>query len=169
VFLRAIEQSGLEQGNKMPNINYIATDGKDIKLISPLREKQWQYHNKRSKHFGKRIMERSVDEVNEQLLAKATVGLLVDLAEDAETGKLVGYCLTSINAERQGEIESLYLQPEYRNQHIGDKLMKRSLDWMDKQGVKRKILVVGAGNEGVTSFYRRYKFEVRSIIMEQLE
>ena len=152
----------------MPRVDYIFTDGKDLKLISPLRLKQWQYHNRRSKYFGGLFLGLDIDEVNQRLIAKASGGLLVDLAKDAETGNLVGYCLTSINAERQGEVESIYLEPEYRHQYIGDKLMKRALDWMEKRAVKRKILVVGAGNEEVIAFYRHHNFEVRSIVMEQV-
>jgi len=150
-------------------IIYIATDGKDLELITQLRQKQWQYHAERSPNFGKRIAQRSIKDVNTQLLEKASGGLLLDLARDAETGDLVGYCLSSIDVEWHGEIESIYLEPEYRRHRIGYKLVERALNWMDKKGVSRKKLVVGAGNEEVLDFYRRFNFEVRSINMEQLE
>jgi len=29
-------------------------DGKDLELITTLRQKQWQYHAERSKYFGNR-------------------------------------------------------------------------------------------------------------------
>jgi GNAT superfamily N-acetyltransferase len=153
----------------MPKINYTATDGKDLELITLLREKIRQYHVERSTFFKERITEMSIEEANKQLLAKAVGGLLLDLARDAETGRLVGYCLTSINEERHGEIVSIYLEPEYRRHRIGYRLMERALDWMDKQGVMRKALGIGAGNEEVVDFYRHFDFEVRSIIMEQVE
>jgi len=153
----------------MPKIKYIATDGKDLELITPLREKIRQYHVARSTFFKERITEKSIEEMNKQLLSKAVGGILLDLVRDVETGRLVGYCLTSINEERQGEIGSIYLEPEYRRHRIGYRLMERALRWMDRQDVKRKFLGIGAGNEEVVGFYRRFNFEVRSIIMEQVE
>jgi ribosomal protein S18 acetylase RimI-like enzyme len=152
----------------MTNINYIAMGGKDLDLITPLREKIRQYHVERSQYFKERITEISIEDMNRQLLAKAVGGILLDLARDVDTGHLLGYCLTYIDQERHGEILSIYLEPAYRREHIGYSLMKRALDWMDKQGVKRKMLSIGAGNEEVVDFYRHFKFEVRSIIMEQV-
>jgi ribosomal protein S18 acetylase RimI-like enzyme len=153
----------------MPQITYTTTDGKELELITPLREKIRQYHVERSTYFKERITEISVEEANKQLRAKASGGILLDLVRDGDTGNLVGYCLTSINEERRGEIVSIYLEPGYRRQRIGYKLMERALDWMDKHGVKRKMLSIGAGNEEVVDFYRNFNFEVRSIIMEQVE
>jgi ribosomal protein S18 acetylase RimI-like enzyme len=152
----------------MRQVDYIATDEKDIGLITPLREKIRQYHVERSKYFKERITEKSIEEMNRQLLAKSTHGICLDLVRAVKSGVLVGYCLSNINEERQGEILSIYLEPEYRRQRIGYKLMERALAWMDKQGAKHKVLGIGAGNEEVVDFYRHFNFEIRSVIMEQV-
>jgi ribosomal protein S18 acetylase RimI-like enzyme len=152
----------------MTNVNYIAMGGKDLDLITALREKVRQYHVERSTYFKDRITEISIEDMNRQLLAKAFGRILLDLVKDANTGLLLGYCSSYIDQERIGEILSIYLEPEYRSGHIGYTLMNRALDWMDKQGVKRKTLSIGAGNEEVMDFYRHFNFEVRSIIMEQV-
>jgi diamine N-acetyltransferase len=153
----------------MPKINYIATDAKDIDIITPLRQKTRQYHVERSNFFKDRITEVSIEEQNKKILAMASGGIFLDLAKDDESGNLAGYCLTGINEEKNGVILSIYLEPEYRRQHIGENLMKRALEWMDSRGVKRKKLEIIAGNEEVIDFYRHFNFEVRSILMEQVD
>jgi ribosomal protein S18 acetylase RimI-like enzyme len=153
----------------MHEVNYIATDEKDIELITPLREKIRQYHVERSKYFKERITEKSIEELNKQMLAKSTHGIYLDLVKDADSGVLVGYCLSNINEEWLGEILSIYLEPEYRRQRIGYRLMERALAWIDRQGAKHKTLGIGMGNEEVVNFYRHFNFEIRTIIMEQVE
>jgi diamine N-acetyltransferase len=159
----------MQVGEKMANIRYISTDGKDLELITPLREKTRQFHTERSIHFKKRITEISIQDTNKQILVQSSGGILLDLVEDLDVKELIGYCLTGINSNMNGEIFSIFIKPDYRRLGIGDKLIKQALTWMDKWGVKRKTLHIWAGNEEVIDFYRRYNFEVRSIIMEQVE
>jgi GNAT superfamily N-acetyltransferase len=106
----------------------------------------------------------------QNLLEKSGGGALrIDLARDADTGTLIGYCISTISAKKQGEIESIYVEPDYRRSGIGDIFMKRALSWMDIMSVNRKILGVGAGNEEVFGFYSRYNFYPRVHVLEQVE
>jgi diamine N-acetyltransferase len=153
----------------MPDIKYIATDGKDLGLIAQLREKTQQYHMERSTYFKELFTKINIHEAHKQLMEKAVGGILLDLVKDTDTDILVGYCLTTINEEKQGEIASIYIEPDYRHCYIGYKLMERALDWMNQRGVTRKVLYIGAGNEEVVDFYRHFNFQVRTIVMEQVE
>ena len=104
------------------------------------------------------------------LLEKSKEGAIrIDLASDADTGELVGYCISTISRDRQGEIESIYIEPDYRESGIGDNLMKRTLRWMDECSVTKKVLGVGVGNEDVIAFYSRYSFYPRTTVLEQIE
>jgi diamine N-acetyltransferase len=152
----------------MPNISYIATDGKDLGFIAGLREKTRRYHKERSTHFKELFTETNIKEAYKLLLENAVDGILLDLVKDTNTGYLVGYCLATINKEKHGEIGSIYIEPEYRRRRIGYKLMERALSWMEKEGVTKKILCIAAGNEEVMDFYRHFHFEVRTIVMEQV-
>jgi ribosomal protein S18 acetylase RimI-like enzyme len=102
------------------------------------------------------------------LIDKAGGGLLVDLARDAETNQPVGYCVTTISDERVGEIDSIYVEREYRRHRIADTLMKRALSWLDGHSVLRRVLTVAGGNEQVLEFYARYGFYPRSTVLEQI-
>jgi ribosomal protein S18 acetylase RimI-like enzyme len=107
---------------------------------------------------------------NIELCKKYKDGLIrVDLAREKAADTLVGYCITTISRDNQGEIQSIYVEPEYRKYGIGDALMNLCLHWLDEHAVIKKVLGVGAGNEEVIEFYSRYNFYPRTIILEQVE
>ena len=103
------------------------------------------------------------------MLEKSQQGSLrIDMVRDTFSGNYIGYCVTSVSAERQGEIESIYIEPEYRRSGIGDGLMKRALSWLENRSAGRKILGVAEGNERVFAFYSRYGFYPRTTILERI-
>ena len=46
----------------------------------------------------------------------------------SESGKYIGYCIASIE-EDAGEIESIFINPEFRNRKTGHLLMDAALKW----------------------------------------
>jgi ribosomal protein S18 acetylase RimI-like enzyme len=155
----------------MVKIEYTETDEQGLDLIGPLWQRLLEYHKSRSpRYFLGRYAEMTLSRRNKELLDKAVKGRMrIDLARDMDTGELVGYCISTISGDRQGEIESIYIEPGYRGAGIGDNMMKRALRWMDDMSVTKKILEVGAGNEDVFEFYSRYNFYPRTTIMEQVD
>ena len=77
--------------------------------------------------------------------------------------------MSTISADKQGQLESIYIEPEYRKAGIGDELMKRALSWMNEMKAETKTLIVGVGNEEVLSFYSRYGFYPKHITVEQVK
>ena len=151
-------------------IEYQETDISALDLIGPLWRKLNQYYRVRSKHFANRFDERTFDRRKKDLLEKSNLGSLrIDLAKDLNTGELIGYCVSTVSKDKQGEIDSIYIEPDYRHCGIGDNLMRKALRWMDDLSVTKKILDVGAGNEEVFEFYRKYDFHPRTIILEQVD
>ena len=155
----------------MVQIEYTETDEQGLNSTYDLRQKIIEYHKARSpEYFFKRYASMDVSCGNELLLEKAVKGgIRLDLARDTDTDELVGYCIISISGDRQGEIESIFIEPDYRRLGIGDELMKRALRWMDEYPVTKKVLGVGAGNEDVFEFYRKYNFYPRTTVLEQVE
>ena len=104
------------------------------------------------------------------LLKKVVSGeLRVDIARDVTTGQNVGYCVRSVDEEKTGEIESIFVVSNYRGLGIGDSLMKTALTWMDKKGAVAKIVEVAVENEQVLDFYNRYGFCTRKTVLKQIE
>jgi diamine N-acetyltransferase len=93
--------------------------------------------------------------------------ILVDVAK--EKNKLVGYCISTVSAKNEAELESIYIEKEYRKLHIGVKFMKTALAWMDTHGATRKIIGGAAGNEEALGFYEKYGFYPRIHILQQAD
>jgi diamine N-acetyltransferase len=149
-------------------IYYIETDVKDLDLVAPLWGKLRLHHKERSLHFKDDISQMTWEKRKPGLVEKARTGaLLVTLAKEKET--LIGYCISSINSEKQGEVESIYIEKEYRKCGIGDHLMKTALKWMDGRGAQRKIIGVAVGNEEAFGFYEKYGFYPRVIVLRQID
>ena len=87
----------------------------------------------------------------------------VDLVQLGEAD--VGYCITTIDDEGVGEVESLFVEKEHRNRGLGDRLMRQALGWLDERGVERRIIGVVVGNERAIRFYQRYGFRARTTIL----
>jgi ribosomal protein S18 acetylase RimI-like enzyme len=141
----------------MREITYTVTDAENIDIIRPLWKKLIVHHQERVRHF-KRLLEHA-----------KTGTLRIDLAHDADKGKVVGYCVSTIDDKKQGEIESICVEPSYRRSGIAGNLMEKALKWMDEMSVEKKILVVAAGNEEVFAFYEEHGFYPRGTILEQVK
>jgi diamine N-acetyltransferase len=108
------------------------------------------------------------EERKADLLKKAVAGKIrVDLAFDEESGRNVGYCVSSVSAEKIGEIDSIFVVAAYRGVGIGDSLMKKAFCWMKQQEVVEKIVEVAAGNEQAWGFYAQFGFLPKKTLLKQ--
>lgn len=152
------------------NIEYVTVGEQDIDSISFLWEKLKNHHITVAPFHSKYFSSMTWNVRKQLLLDKITEGhLLVDGARDTVTGKIIGYCISSVYSDKLGEINSIYIEKEYRRQGIGDNFMKKAMNWMDGIGVSKRIIGVATGNEDVLPFYARYGFYSRSIILNRTE
>jgi ribosomal protein S18 acetylase RimI-like enzyme len=150
------------------DIIYLKVDEQEIDIIRPLWEKLRDYHHELSLYFAERYLEFTFGERKEELLKKSRNGSLkIYIAKDNDTKWLIGYCISSISDELEGEIDSIYVEEDYRSLGIGKELIERALQWMDANKVKIKRIVVAVGNEDLLSFYTQYDFFPKHIILEQ--
>lgn len=94
--------------------------------------------------------------------------LRVDLVKDQDSNDFVGYCVSTTTNTGVGEIESIYVEFTYWKQGIGDKLVLRSLEWLERLSVNEKRVSVAGGNEQVLTFYSRYGFFPKTVVLEQV-
>jgi diamine N-acetyltransferase len=153
---------------KIP-IEFVESDERGLEWIEPLWQQLREHHQQRSRNFAGRYAHFPFEQRRQTLLEKAREGSLhIDLARDPDSGAWVGYCVSSLSAGQEGEIESLCVDGAYRGQGIGEGLMQRALDWLDRSGAAVKRLSVAAGNEEAFSFYARFGFYPKSTILEQI-
>ncbi|MBN2392523.1 MAG: GNAT family N-acetyltransferase [Anaerolineae bacterium] len=147
-------------------IVYITGSTELLDAIGPLWEELNAQHAAQSPHFGEDYAARTYAWRKAGLLKKDG-DLRVELAQDADTGNVVGYCV-SLVTDDVGVIESIFIDADYREQGIGDALIQHALAWMDEYDVPMKRLVVATGNEQAFGFYVRYGFQPRHVVLQQV-
>jgi diamine N-acetyltransferase len=157
--------------HKVEKITYTQMGAEGLDLVAPLWMKLRLHHKERVPEIFKDNFGRVTFESRKKQLLEISLkgAILIDLARDNNTGNLVGYCVSSITENKQGEIESIYIEKDYRRMGIGDRFMKKALEWMDARDVTRKIIGVAVGNEEAFGFYAKYNFYPRVSILTQVE
>jgi diamine N-acetyltransferase len=149
---------------------YTEADAQGLELVRDLWQKLHEHHRQHNQHFPEYYDMMNWEKRKQELLDKAAKGkIYVDLAWDVDTGKIVGYCVSTISESEVGEIDSIFIEEEYRRSGIGGNFMKKALQRMDSQSVMWKMLTVAGGNEEVFDFYRRYGFYPRFTMLAQVK
>ena len=151
-----------------PKIKYIHGDQTMLDRVKDIWGELNRYNCKRSKHFKEHYLQMTWQKRKEVLLKKVTGGEIhVELAIDESSMRSIGYVISSINTEKTGEIESVYVENAFRRMGVGDTLMKNALKWMDDKGTISKQVEVSVGNEVAWKFYKRFGFLPRKTILKQ--
>jgi ribosomal protein S18 acetylase RimI-like enzyme len=152
----------------MHAVLYQVTGFDEIELIRPLWEQLNEYHHAKASRFRDHYEQMTFEDRRSHFCRLHEDGhLRLDLALDEITGRYIGYCVSGVSADNTGEIESLFVDREFRSAGIGTALVTRGLGWMDSLGVVRKRVSVGDGNESAWAFYRKFGFYPRMTVLEQ--
>jgi len=150
------------------SIHYICGGVELLDTIEFLWQQLNRHHGKISPHFSGEFCANNFAGRKARLLAKYAEGhLRVDLA--LKHSRTVGYLVSGVTADGIGEIESIFVTVECRGQALGDELMQRALQWLDQQQAHTKLVAVAVGNERSYSFYARFGFYPRLVILKQKE
>jgi ribosomal protein S18 acetylase RimI-like enzyme len=147
-------------GSALNMIEIITVDQLD--LLAPLWYKLNAFHQDLDELLGnpRRITtwEQRRIQLHEKALGKSLIQILrVD-------GSSAGYCFTSIDEANKGEIDSLFLLPEWRGRGIGKKLMENALTWLEDLGCKDIDISVHPGNTSAVKFYWSFGFATGPIM-----
>jgi ribosomal protein S18 acetylase RimI-like enzyme len=148
--------------------NFREIDKKNIDEIRGLWQKTKDYHSSISVYFSEEIAGFTFEGRMKEIFAKADKGRIkIYIAEDPENKKPAGFAISIINLYNEGEIESIYVEPEYRNLGIARRMILKTLDWMNENSVKTKKLFVAVGNECVIDFYKKLGFYPNQLMMKE--
>jgi GNAT superfamily N-acetyltransferase len=152
----------------MHAVEYRTTGFPEIDLIRPLWQQLNAHHYAKASRFRSHYQQMTFeDRLSHFRRCHESGDLRIDLGLDTETGRYIGYCVSSLTPDRNGEIESLFVETAYRSQGIGTALVTRALGWMDRCGAVRKRVAVGDGNESSFAFYEKFGFFLRMTVLEQ--
>lgn len=148
----------------------VDVDRESLELIQPLWEQLRDHHASLSTYFSEQIAKDIFENRIKNILEKNSEGKVkIILAQNTETNKIIGYCISSIDKHRQGEIDSIYIVDGFRRKGVGDVLLGRTLKWLKNEGIKNISLSVMFGNEEVFKFYERHGFYPRTYVLKYLE
>jgi RimJ/RimL family protein N-acetyltransferase len=136
--------------------------------IGPLWLELRHMHRARSTHFSTVLGSKTFPQRREELLQKSSSGLLrVELARTGD-GNIIAYCVSSIDGDLKGEVDSIFVTAAHRGTGIGTRLMKDGIRWMEGLGVKDIRLTAIVGNESIHAFYARFGFRPKHVLLERL-
>lgn len=94
--------------------------------------------------------------------------VLVAQIDGEITGYLAGTTgeMESWRSIKRGEVQDMYVRPEYRSLGIGNKLMKEFFDWCKEKGDKKVVVHTYDSNERGINFYKKCGFKPYSRALE---
>ena len=152
----------------MESFDFVTGSIELLEFVKPLWEKLNKHHEVKTNYFKDSFKGYTFEGKIKKYL-NSDLDVKVDLIKDIKKGVYIGYCISLVNKESVGEIDSLFVEDDYRKCGLGEELMNRAIDWLNQNQVKAKIIAVAEGNEKVMDFYKRFGFIQRRIIMEQIK
>jgi GNAT superfamily N-acetyltransferase len=132
----------------------------EIHVIQALWEKLNEVHLHDSIHFKEHFKTFTFEKRCKDLISKNSTNIKIDVLYNAKIP--VGYCISTIEDET-GEIESLFVEEEFRKLGYGYKLVEQGILWLETNRCEKIEVSVTAGHESVFSFYKRFGFQPRMI------
>lgn len=151
----------------MNNFEFINGSTELLDLVQPLWEKLNKYHEGMSIYFKDAFKNFTFETRKSKFISNEHIKVNVDLIRNTNADLYIGYCISTLDKDLSGEIDSLFIDEKYRGFGLGDNLMKRALLWLDSNHAVKKVIGVASGNEGVLGFYKHYGFYKRKVILEQ--
>lgn len=144
-------------------ITIITLDVEDIHRIAPLWEKLNAQHLAASAHFKEHFAGQTFEARCSKFRAMPESAVHIGAARN-ENGRFVGYCICSA-LDETGELDSIYIEPEYRGQGLGGRLASNGVDWLKSKGCRHIDVMVAEGNESVFPFYEKLGFCIRGTVL----
>lgn len=147
-------------------IEYRDLPSEEIDKIKPLWEKLKSHHYERATAF-KTDFEKMTFAERKRKLCIGKKELKIIIAQEKNTSQIVGYCISSISEEDLGEVDSIFIDENFRRSGIGKEFMNRSLEWFNENKIKDIIISVALGNEEALPFYEKFGFSPRTYILKK--
>jgi len=149
----------------MQTINYKKLTTTELARIKPLWEELNRIHLADSVYFKEHYTHFSFEDRIENLLKLPEKNLHLLIAE-TEDFSPIGYCISTIDTNKKGEIDSLFVKAEFRKQGIGRVFVVKSMEWLHDNNANPIRLTVSYGHESVLGFYQRMGFYPRLTVLE---
>ncbi len=138
---------------------------KEIIKLKQLWEKLNQVHLQDSIYFKEHYKEFTFEKRFADFEKIDDKNIKIKIIKDSEI--IVGYCIAT-KKETAGEIDSIYIDEEYRKEGYGKKLIDESIHWLKKK-CQKIMVAVANGQENVFDFYKQCGFYPRLTYLQLKE
>ena len=154
----------------MANYTFIKGGAEYLDLIRPLWDKLNELHSDIADSFSLRFRDLDWNKCKKELIDQSGE-MLVDYVLDQPNNQVIGFCITRIykNEDTTGEIDSLFVEEEYRKAGVGKQLLERAIQWLEERDIKKKRILVVAGNESLIEYYKQFGFQPLHIVLQRKE
>jgi diamine N-acetyltransferase len=129
--------------------------------VEPLWLELRRHHAEIAPLWRAGLLAASFEDRKDGLLRKSVNGLAVLLA--TVDGRDAGYCICTVDAERQGELDSLYVTAEHRRRGLGRALMCGAMRWLGDRPTSAIVVEVLFGNDPAMRLYESLGFHARTV------
>lgn len=151
------------------DIDYVYGGMELFEATVPLRLKLLGHHSKMSRHFGSYYSPARIEGTKGVLTECSTRNRLrIGLARHIPTGRNVGFCISTVNAEDVGEIFAIFVDDEFKGMGIGTALSSEALAWLRSKNPKHLEIHILHENTKVQSFYSRLGFAPQTILLREV-
>lgn len=139
----------------------------ELILIKHLWEKLNQLHLQDSTYFKEHYESFTFEKRCEKFKGMEEKFIKIEVVETEKLG-IIGYCISTIRQE-VGEIESLFIEAEFRKDGLGNLLVDSAIQWLKSNNCKKILVGVAEGHEDVFGFYMKKGFYPRLTYLELKE
>jgi diamine N-acetyltransferase len=139
-----------------------------LAIVKPLWEQLTKIHLTRSGNFKDYYQTITFEKRCEKFMFLQQDDVFIEGIFPRGEQQPIGYCISTVD-RGCGEIDSLFIEPEYRGFGYGRLLVQNSIDWMKAKGCPTIRVAVADGNETVFPFYQRFGFKKRMTVFQLKE
>lgn len=138
-----------------------------LDAVEPLWESLRDFHAERSTWFKPDFRSKRWEDRRDELAAKADGGeIRISLVFQEGKDEAAGYCISTLDKQGTGELDSLYVIPDLRGFGTASGLIRDHLRWLQDLDADPVQLYVAEGNEGVKELYSRFGFHPHSLTLQ---
>jgi len=131
----------------------------ELDITRPLWEKLNAMHLDDSRYFKEHFRSFTFEKRTAAFREKSDDDILIQVVL-RDNGLAVGYCISTVDGV-SGELDSLYLEEEYRSRGIGRIMVEACIAWFNDKKCSRVVVAIADGHESVFPFYRKFGFYPR--------
>ncbi len=119
------------------------------------------HHHEKSENFKDHFSSFTFAERSNKLVAMEKLAIFAAKINS----ELVGYCIASSN-NGSGEIDSLYIKPDFRGEAIGRQLTEAAMSWLSDLDCDQISVAIAEGNQQAIPFYEKFGFKKRFDVLQ---